>query len=125
MLTIPANILEAPGEPRRLMRRSFAGLLPPMVLNRKSKGSFASTFHEAFLPCGSELLNEPGEIQVVERGYVDRPSLLSRLEKFTQGLECNETQLRQILLLEFWLRKRMTAPPPPEQSPRPPEVAVS
>jgi len=45
-------------------------------------------------------------MEVVERGFVDRPSLLSRLERLSAGLECNEAQLRQIILLEFWLRHR-------------------
>jgi asparagine synthase (glutamine-hydrolysing) len=109
MLTCPAHIVVAPGQQRRLMRRAFAKLLPAMVLNRKSKGSYTSTYRESLLPLATTLLRGPGEIQVVERGYLERSSLLGRLEKFTQGLDCNEMQLRQILLLEFWLRAR-TAP---------------
>ena len=107
MLTIPAHIVVAPGQPRRLMRRAFAGLLPPAVLNRRSKGSYGSSYREAFLPSAAALWKGAGGIQVVERGYIERQSLMNRLEKFTQGLDCNETQLRQILLLEFWLRARM------------------
>ena len=41
MLTIPSNIVFGPNQPRRLMRRAFAGLVPPMVLNRKSKASYS------------------------------------------------------------------------------------
>jgi len=71
------------------------------------------------------LLKRPNEIQLVDRGYVDRKSLTGRLERFTQGLDCNESQLRSVILLEFWLRNRvapqytMTSPAPP------PELAVS
>jgi asparagine synthase (glutamine-hydrolysing) len=111
MLTVPARIVVAPGQPRRLMRRAFAGLLPPAVVNRKSKGFYTSTYREAFLPLATALLQAPGIIQVVERGYIERASLVGRLQKFTQGLDCNEVQLRQILLLEFWLRKPMAAAP--------------
>jgi asparagine synthase (glutamine-hydrolysing) len=110
MLTIPANLVVAPGEPRRLMRRSFAGLLPPLVLHRKSKGSYESIFRESLLPLATELLKGSSRIEAVERGYVDRGSLASRLQKFTQGMDCNEMQLRQILLLEFWLRTRVVGP---------------
>jgi hypothetical protein len=28
------------------------------------------------------------------------------LERLSAGLDCNEVQLRQIILLEFWLRHR-------------------
>jgi asparagine synthase (glutamine-hydrolysing) len=104
MLTIPAAVVVSPDQPRRLMRRAFACLLPPMVLNRKSKASYLATYRESLLPLAAKLLKNSEGIQVVERGYVDRASLMGRLEKFTQGLDCNETQLRQIILFEFWLR---------------------
>jgi asparagine synthase (glutamine-hydrolysing) len=109
MLTCPAHIVVAPGQQRRLMRRAFAKLLPSMVLNRKSKGSYASTYRESLVPLATTLLKSPAEIRLVERGYIERSSLLTRLDRFTQGLDCNEIQLRQILLLEVWLRAR-TAP---------------
>lgn len=34
---------------------------------------------------------------------MDRASVLSRLERLSVGLECNQGQLRQIILLELWL----------------------
>jgi hypothetical protein len=46
------------------------------------------------------------QLQLVERGFVDRTSVLKRLERLSAGLECNEFQLRQIILLELWLRNR-------------------
>jgi len=42
----------------------------------------------------------------VESGFVDRTSVLSRLQRLSSGLDCNESQLRQIILLELWLRNR-------------------
>jgi hypothetical protein len=41
---------------------------------------------------------------LVERGYVDLTSLRKRLELLSHSLECNEPQLRQIILLELWLQ---------------------
>jgi hypothetical protein len=88
------------------MRRAFAGLLPSVIRGRRSKASYASTFRAPLLPLAKLLLQRPTEIELVQRGYLDVQSLRGRLEKFTQGLDCNETQLRQIILLEFWLRNR-------------------
>jgi asparagine synthase (glutamine-hydrolysing) len=122
MLTIPASVVVGPNEPRRLMRRAFAGLLPPMVLNRKSKASYSTTYRESLKPLATQLLTGSGKIQLVEREYLERESLLRRLGRFTQGLDCNETQLRQILILEFWLRKRIAAPPPSDSAARSPEA---
>ncbi len=122
MLTIPAELVVGPNQPRRLMRRAFAGSLPPVILNRKSKASYESTYRGSLMPLATALLQSSREIQLVERGYVDRRSLTSRLERFRQGLDCNETQLRQILVLEFWLRQRM---PSGKSFTRSPELAVS
>jgi len=124
MLTIPARVVVGPSEPRRLMRRAFGGLLPPLVLKRKSKGSYTSTYRESLLPLATQLLTGSAKIQLVERGYVDRDNLMSRLGRFTQGLDCNEAQLRQILILEFWLRKRMAAPPPSGSAARSPKAVA-
>jgi asparagine synthase (glutamine-hydrolysing) len=124
MLTIPAHVVVGPNEPRRLMRRAFAGLLPPLVLNRKSKGSYSSTYRDSLRPLATELLTGSGKIQSIERGYVERRSLTSRLGRFTQGLDCNETQLRQILILEFWLRKRIAGPPASDSAARSPEAVA-
>lgn len=106
MLTIPARVVCGPGQPRRLMRRAFAALLPPLVLNRKSKAAYTSIYRGALIPLAGVLLKRPAQIEVVKRGYVEGKSLTSRLERFTHGLDCNESQLRQIILFEFWLRNR-------------------
>jgi hypothetical protein len=107
MLTIPAHVVCRPDRPRRLMRRAFAGLLPPLVLLRKSKAAYTAMYAGALMPLAATLLKNQGEIQIVERGYVDRKSLTSRLERFAQGLDCNESQLRQLILFEFWLRNQV------------------
>jgi asparagine synthase (glutamine-hydrolysing) len=125
MLTIPAHVVFGPEQPRRLMRRAFAGLLPPLVLGRKSKASYMSMYRGALMPLATALLQSPAEIQLVEHGLVDRRSLIGRVEKFTQGLDCNETQLRQVLLLEFWLRNHMASSHSLESAASRSETAVS
>ena len=106
LMSIPGRVVCSPGEPRRLMRRAFGGLLPPLVLNRKSKAAYTEAYVGALAPMAAQMLHQPDEIQVIERGYVKRESLVRRLENFTQGLECNEAQLRAVILLEYWLRNR-------------------
>lgn len=109
MLAVPARLVCAPNEPRRLMKSAFSGLLPPLVLNRKSKAAYTSVYMDALLRLAAILLREPDKIQLVERGYLDRKSLINRLERFKNGVDCNESQLRQVLVLEFWLRNREAA----------------
>ena len=106
MLTIPADVVCRPGEPRRLMRRAFRELWPPELRRRRSKDAFTGVFLESLRPLAGEMLKQPRRLQVVERGYVDSVSLKKRLELISHSLDCNEPQLRQIILLEFWLRSR-------------------
>jgi asparagine synthase (glutamine-hydrolysing) len=109
MSSIPADIVCRPGEPRRLMRRALRELWPPELRKRRSKGSFSGVFLDSLRPLARMLLDQHS-LQVVERGYVEQPSLKGRLEKLTQSLDCNEPQLRQVILLELWLRARCGKP---------------
>ena len=96
------------------MRRAFQGLWPAELRKRRSKDSFGGVFLESLRPLANELLKGPRQMQVVERGYVEVESIKKRLERLSHSLECNEPQLRQIILLEFWLRgcdKRPRAQP--------------
>ncbi len=106
LLTIPADILAKPGEPRALMRRAFREFLPSEVARRRSKASYTGEFLKSLRRAVSKLLVERGPLLVEELGYVDAAALRARLQRMTQSLPCNETQLRQVLLLEFWLRSQ-------------------
>ncbi len=108
MLAIPPDVVYRPGEPRRLMRRALTGLVPEAILRRRTKAGYEASFRQSLLPLANKLLGDT-KIGVVERGYVDPAGLRTRLERYVQGIECNEPQLRQIILLEFWLRRNSAA----------------
>jgi hypothetical protein len=105
LMSVPAEVLCGPGEPRRLMRRALPDLWPAKLQKRRSKGLFAMPWQEALRPMGRQLLVSR-DLEVVRLGFVDGTSLLSRLERLAVGLDCNAFQLQQIVLLEFWLRQR-------------------
>ncbi len=105
LMSVPAHVLCGPAEPRKAMRRSLADLWPTRLRSRRSKGLFGAAWAEALRPLAVKLLKTP-RWHVVERGWVERPCLTARLERLRDGLECNEVQLRQIILLEYWLRNR-------------------
>ena len=109
LLAIPAQVVCRPNQPRRLMRRAFSGLLPPLIAGRKSKAAYISTYIQPLIPLAAEMVSHPDAIQVVQRGYMDRVSLVDRLAKFTQGIECNEGQLKLAIIFEFWLRNGTVA----------------
>jgi hypothetical protein len=105
VMTVPAEVLCGPGEPRKLMRSALSDLWPPTLRKRRSKGLFDAPWLEALRPLARDLL-KARQLEVVERGFVDRASVRSRLERLAGGLECNVFQLQQIVLLELWLRHR-------------------
>lgn len=106
MMTIPAGIIYRPGEPRRLMRRALSGLLPKAVAQRRSKAAYSGVFRRSLLPMAQELLRSSSPLLLAEGGFINAEAARERLEHFTLGLECNEVQLHQIVMLEFWLRAR-------------------
>jgi len=110
LMTVPADVLCRPGEPRKLMRRALSDLWPPKLRKRRSKGLFDAPWLEALRPIARHLFKAP-QLEVAERGCVDRTSVLSRLERLSAGLDCNEPQLRQIILLELWLRNHRQSQP--------------
>jgi asparagine synthase (glutamine-hydrolysing) len=106
MLSIPPNVVCGPGQPRRLMRAAFEGLWPPDLRRRQSKDSFSSVFLDSLRPLAQILLSRGPRLELVERGFLDLASLRKRLERLSHSLDCNATQLRQIILLELWLEGR-------------------
>ena len=109
LMSIPADVLCRPGEPRKLMRSALSDLWPRRLRERRSKGSFNAPWQEASRPLARRLLKEK-KLYSVEQGFVDRDSVRARLERLGLGLDCNESQLRQIILLELWLRNRAEGP---------------
>jgi asparagine synthase (glutamine-hydrolysing) len=105
LMSVPADVLCRPGEPRKLMRSALSDLWPRKLRERRSKGSFNAPWQEASRPLARALLNAK-KLYSVERGFVDHASVRARLERLCLGLDCNESQLRQIILLELWLRNR-------------------
>jgi asparagine synthase (glutamine-hydrolysing) len=105
LMSIPADVLCGPGDPRRLMRRALSEFWPPRLRQRRSKSLFGAPWFEALTPLARRLLATP-HWHVVERGWAERASLERRLVRLTRGLDCNESQLRHLIILEFWLRNR-------------------
>lgn len=106
LMTVPVDLLCGPGQPRKLMRFALSDLWPVKLRSRRSKGLFSLPWQEALKPIAA-LLMKTKELQVVERGYVDRAKVLSRLQRLSAGLDCNLNQMRHVIVLELWLRDRM------------------
>jgi asparagine synthase (glutamine-hydrolysing) len=107
LLAIPPAVVCRPGERRRLMRRALRGVLPRGIMRRRSKGNYEGMFLKAMRACAVEMAQSPGSMLLARMGCVDASSVGSRLARLSRGLSCNEGQLRQLILLELWLRQRV------------------
>lgn len=103
LMTVPVDVLCRPGKPRKLMRSALSDLWPLKVRMRRSKGMFSLPWQEALRPLATTIVRS-GKLQLVDRGFVDRASVLSRLQRLSAGLDCNQDQLRKVVVLESWLR---------------------
>lgn len=106
LMTVPVGFLCGPGEPRKLMRSAISDLWPVKLRMRRSKGLFNLPWQGGLRPLALVLIKAK-QLQVVERGIVDRTSILSRLQRLAAGLDCNLDRIRYVILLELWLRNRM------------------
>jgi asparagine synthase (glutamine-hydrolysing) len=106
LMTVPVEVLCGPGEPRRLMRSAVSDLWPLKLRMRRSKGLFNLPWQEALMPLARVLLSAK-KLHLVECGIVDRASVLARLQRLSVGLDCNLDQMRYMILMELWLRRRM------------------
>jgi len=107
LLSIPPDVVCRPGERRRLMRRALRTVLPDALLRRRSKGDYEGRFLKAMRACATEMSVAPESLLLVRMGCVDAASVGSRLARLSRGMPCNEPQLRQLILLEIWLRQRV------------------
>jgi asparagine synthase (glutamine-hydrolysing) len=105
VLAIPGDELSAPGATRALMRRALAGLLPPRILNRVSKGYYPPAAFRAARRHVASIV-DVRELEVVQRGWIDPEKLRQSLRTFTDGGGETGGDIHRLLRLERWLQAR-------------------
>ena len=108
--SIPFEQLLRPGENRSLMRRALRGLLPEMVVRRKTKGNPTEGLARAFARECSAVRSLFIESRVCDYGFMDRAPLLAAIDRARNGLEVHGGALLVTISLEFWLRTLESRP---------------
>jgi asparagine synthase (glutamine-hydrolysing) len=109
MLAIPGSIVTAPGETRSLMRRALAGIVPPRVIERQSKGYYPPAALRTLRPLASRM-QPVTRLEIVRRGWVDPAALDAALRAFADAGVAS-SDLRRVIRLEQWLASRTSAMP--------------
>lgn len=102
-LAVPPDQLLRNGEGRSLMRRALAGLLPPRILKRKSKGAINEAFSRA-LQNDWELMDDLRGWQLCQRGFAEPRILQEHLTQLMLGRDPRGSYAVRILSAERWLR---------------------
>jgi asparagine synthase (glutamine-hydrolysing) len=110
VLAMPQRVLNRPGQTRALMRRAFADLLPPLVLNRFSKGYVAPFHHRATVAQLRGLRSHVSDMEVVQRGWVSADGVRQLSESVRARHHHAATALRSLLSVELWMTERRMAP---------------
>jgi hypothetical protein len=105
VMSIPGEELSAPGETRSLMRRAFAGFVPPVILRRTSKGYYPPSSARATRTAALKLRPVEG-LEVVQRGWVDPKLLELAIGNVIDGAGKDSADVRRVLRLEEWLQLR-------------------
>jgi asparagine synthase (glutamine-hydrolysing) len=100
---IPRQQLCGIGRPRDLMRRAFAGILPPEVLGRRTKALAGPASDKSLLEILPALCSS--KLETESRGYINGTTFRRVLQN-PQAANYDRGQLTQALILEVWLRTR-------------------
>jgi asparagine synthase (glutamine-hydrolysing) len=124
LMRVPAGVLCAPGEPRKLMRAALAGTLPAEIQHRRSKAFFGSQVIAALRPMAREF-GPARTWRAVEGGWVCATRLSTALDELACGLGERSMAVRQAVLLERWLREEsLDRPPRPVPAPSTHHVSI-
>ena len=104
LFSIPREQLVRPGERRSLVRRSLAGIVPDMVLNRKRKAFVSRQPRVAIANQWNTLVERIPQMISVSLGVVDPGGFRAALEEARCGRDVAILPLLRTLELESWLR---------------------
>lgn len=102
-LAVPISQFLRQGQTRSLMRRALRDVLPPKVLNRKSKGMLDEAFARAVRQEWSTIGNLR-RWHLCERGFAEANALGAYLNRLRLGLPARGVSAIRLFSLERWLR---------------------
>ncbi len=129
LMSIPGEIQSHDGVPRGLMRQAMRGLVPDVVVDRRSKGEFTQLANRSLEQDFSIIADTLGPSSLaVQLGYVDGPALWSLLPEWKSALSRASTATLANRLLELCgielLLRQYTMPHQPIET-REPQMSVA
>jgi asparagine synthase (glutamine-hydrolysing) len=108
LLSIPQEQLIRPGDRRSLMRRALRDMLPPELIDRKTKGTAARCVALTITKHWGVIADAVASPFTAEMGIVDAEQFRSALTALKQGkLPTYTVSLLRVLALEMWMRNNI------------------
>jgi asparagine synthase (glutamine-hydrolysing) len=104
IFAIPREQVVRPGQRRSLARRALRGIVPPEVLDRKSKAFVARGPMVAFLRARPALIDMARNMISGSSGFIEANVFLEALREAGSGNEVPVVQVLRTVALESWLR---------------------
>lgn len=104
LFSVPREQLVRPGQRRSLMRRSFAGIVPDALLNRRRKAYVARAPLALLSRQATELAQLGGQMVSTSFGIVDAKGFSDVIQRARDGQMVLMVTLMRTLQLESWLR---------------------
>jgi asparagine synthase (glutamine-hydrolysing) len=104
-LALPGSVRAAHGNPKYLLKRAVADLLPPDILSRPKMG-FSTPVQEWFRHSFGTLLEEKvRSSELVSEGYLSQTAILGLLQAHRRGTASHHTKLWNLLCLLEWVER--------------------
>jgi asparagine synthetase B (glutamine-hydrolysing) len=104
LLAIPIEQKLRPAESRSLQRRALKHVLPPAILNRRSKRCSTEALCRTLANNWREIAPFFEEPRVCEYGFVDAPAFSETAKRIQHGLQNITAELVGVMAVELWLR---------------------
>lgn len=108
-LRTPSWLTVAGGTDRAVARQAFAGLLPPLVAARRSKGSLEGLLYRRFVQLQPRLRELLLDGELARRGLLDRPAIEATSGSDSWHATNSHVRLSEIATLELWFQGALSA----------------
>lgn len=105
-LSLPACRRADPTMPKPLLRTALAGIVPPAILARTTKGDYTRDAYLGVRRAAPTLRRLLSESVAADHGILEPGPVLEVLERAVQGLPTPWGALHQVFAVEAWLRQR-------------------
>jgi asparagine synthase (glutamine-hydrolysing) len=102
-LSIPSDELVRPGQPRLLMRRALAGVLPEAIRTRTSKGFGPASLQRTYRHTAKIMLRDLSRSPLQSMPFVDMDAVRKQCQALVDGANLSLNNFWRIALLEAWL----------------------